>query len=206
MKKSCPICGSELSRKMAVALGANGSPMLHVLWNCGVGGAAFTRSELQAAGRPPLVDTPGVLAGCLGSFRGNECGGSPPSARGYRQADADLPAQIMNVAPPLASSVVCAGILRGQPGDLESLAMIPSILPAKLSEATPLLPHSPRSPRRREFLLNRQLVRPGFTRGQHNERGSSTKSPTTQQDHHPFDGYERGSPCIAEEDSRTAWS
>ena len=57
MKKSCPICESELSRKWQSPLGANGSPMSHVLWNCGVCGAAFTRSELQAAGKPPLVDS-----------------------------------------------------------------------------------------------------------------------------------------------------
>ena len=57
MKKSCPICESELSRKWQSPLGANGSPTSHVLWNCGACGAAFTRSELQAAGKPPLVDS-----------------------------------------------------------------------------------------------------------------------------------------------------
>jgi len=57
MKKSCPICESELSKKWRSPLCGNGNPMSHVLWNCGVCGATFTRSELPAAGKPPLVDS-----------------------------------------------------------------------------------------------------------------------------------------------------
>ena len=57
MKKSCPICESELSKKWQSPLGANGNPMSHVLWNCGVCGASFTRTELLAAGKAPLVDS-----------------------------------------------------------------------------------------------------------------------------------------------------
>jgi hypothetical protein len=57
MKNSCPICESELSKKWRSPLCGNGNHMSHVLWNCGVCGATFTRSELQAAVKPPLVDS-----------------------------------------------------------------------------------------------------------------------------------------------------
>lgn len=57
MKKSCPVCGSELSRKWQSPMSANGQATSHVLWNCGVCGAAFTRMQLQATVKPPVKAT-----------------------------------------------------------------------------------------------------------------------------------------------------
>jgi len=42
--------------------------MSHVLWNCGVCGAAFTRAELQAIAKPPAKTAllaPSVAAGSI---------------------------------------------------------------------------------------------------------------------------------------------
>ena len=104
----------------------------------------------------------------------------------------------MNVAPPLASSVVCAGILRGRPGDLESLAMIPSILPAKLSEATPpIAPFTALSKTPR--VSPEPAVSPAGVSREVNldEYGSSAESRTTQQGQHPFDGHHQVMPGVS---------
>jgi transposase-like protein len=53
VKKNCPACESELSRKWQSPFGANGHTTSQVLWSCGVCGAAFTRTQLQATAKPP---------------------------------------------------------------------------------------------------------------------------------------------------------
>ena len=53
MKKTCPICASELTRKWQPAGAANRQSTSHAVWNCGVCGAVFTRTELEATANPP---------------------------------------------------------------------------------------------------------------------------------------------------------
>lgn len=53
MTKSCPVCGSELSKKWQSPNGASGHTTANVLWSCGVCGAAFTRTELRDNAKPP---------------------------------------------------------------------------------------------------------------------------------------------------------
>lgn len=53
MKKSCPVCTSELSRKWQTPSVANGHSASNVHWNCGVCGATFTRAELQPVAKLP---------------------------------------------------------------------------------------------------------------------------------------------------------
>ncbi len=68
MKKICPICTSELSKKWQLAGAANRQPMSQVLWNCSVCGAEFTRTELQASAKPPAKTallTPSVAVGSI---------------------------------------------------------------------------------------------------------------------------------------------
>lgn len=81
MKKSCAICGNELSRKWQSPAVAKGHAVSHVLLSCGVCGASFTRAELQASAKPPAGTALLPTLGAPGSVAGAEsCVEDPRSA------------------------------------------------------------------------------------------------------------------------------
>lgn len=55
MKMNCPICYSELSKKWQPPQNIKSALAPRGQWSCGVCGGAFTRLEIQAAGKPVIA-------------------------------------------------------------------------------------------------------------------------------------------------------